>query len=308
MNPASNSPELQRMKKSLRRTLKPLLRYVRSQRFLNWITQLRKPASGPYYDAAVSEWTLLDGVKVLRVIPQQERHVDACMLYLHGGAYTLGSPISAEPDARRLAISCGMSVYSVKYTTAIHAPYPAAVDDAEAAYKALLAQGTAPERIVLTGTSAGGGLTLALLHRLLAQGDPLPTCSVTMSPWLDLTMCHPSIDALHREDDILSRAWLTRAAEMYAGGADRAIPELSPEFGDFRGAPPSLLLFSRAELFRDEIETFEAKLRASGVEVESAPHNHAPHAWPITAEATPESEAAFEVIAEFVGRHLTTAQ
>lgn len=226
------------------------------------------------------------------------------MMYFHGGAYTIGSPTSAEPDARRLAISCGMPVYSVKYTRAIEAPYPAAVDDAERAYKALIASGLPAAQIVLAGTSAGGGLALALIHRLLSKGDPLPACVVTLSAWIDLTMSFPSIDLLAKTDVILTRTWTTRAAQIYGGDEVSKNPEVSPGLGDFTGAPPNLLLYSKAELFRDEIEDFATKLEAAKVSVQLAAHDHAPHAWPTLVEQAPESEEAFTLIAEFTDRHL----
>ncbi len=304
MNPASNSPELQSANKLLRRTLKPLLRYLPSQRVLNWINHKRAPMRGLHYDGANTKWITLGSVKTLQVTPHGEHRSDVCMMYFHGGAYTLGSPSSSEADARRLAISCGMTVYSVKYTTAIHAPYPAAVDDAEKAYKGLLAQGVAPESIVLAGTSAGGGLALALLHRLLAKGDPLPACVVTLSAWMDLTMSYPSVDLLAKQDVILSREWTTRAATMYGGEEVATNPEVSPGLGDFTGAPPNLLLYSKVELFRDEVEDFAEKLRTAGVFVQLAAHNHAPHAWPMVAEQAPEAEDAFRLIADFTKQHL----
>ena len=220
------------------------------------------------------------------------------------GAYAVGSPTSSAPDARRLAISCGMRVYSIKYTTAIHAPHPAAVNDAEAGYRALLANGYKPSQIVIAGTSAGGGLALGLLHRLISQGIATPACVVTLSAWLDLTLSFPSIDRLAKRDVILSRDWLTRARELYCPGEQRQHPETSPFYGDFAGSPPQLLLFSEAELFRDEIEAFAMKLQGLDVSVELGRHCYAPHAWPMVVENAPESEAAFALIARFVAKHL----
>ncbi len=188
-------------------------------------------------------------------------------------------------------------VISAKYTTAINAPYPAAVDDAEAAYEALRASGVAADRIVLAGTSAGGGLVLALLHRLLAKQRPMPACAVTLSPWLDLNMSYPSVDELSAQDVILSRAWTTRAAKMYAGQTAINAPEISPENGSFEGAPPNLILYSKVEIFRDEIESFANVLHRFGVEAEFHAHNVAPHAWPMVVEDAPETEEAFRLIA-----------
>ena len=141
MDPYSLSPELEAANKLLRRTLKPMLKLIPSQAFLNWIAHMRRPAKGAFYDAAKSTWVKLGNIECLKVTPDVCSADDTHILYFHGGAYTLGSPAANEADARRMAISCGMTVLSVKYTTAINAPYPAAVNDAEAAYTALLATG-----------------------------------------------------------------------------------------------------------------------------------------------------------------------
>ncbi|EDZ41747.1 acetyl-hydrolase, putative [Rhodobacteraceae bacterium HTCC2083] len=230
---------------------------------------------------------------------------NVCILYFHGGAYTVGSPRANENDARRLAMSCAATVISVKYTTAINAPYPAAVDDVEAAYEALCASGVAANKIVLAGTSAGEGLVLALLHRLLGQQRTMPVCVVTLSPWLDLSMSYPSLDALSAQDVILSRAWTTRAAKMYAGQTAINTPEISPVHGRFESAPPTLVLYSKVEIFRDEIESFSNVLERFGVEAEFYAHNFAPHAWPMVVDDAPETEAAFSLIAQFVSKHTT---
>lgn len=305
MDPDSNSPELQAANKSLRYSLKPLLRFIHSQRFINWLTHMRPPVTGPLYDAAGRDWVELDGVKALCITPHNAQHSDACILYFHGGAYTLGSPAASEPEARRLAINCAMPVYAAQYTTAIRAPYPAAMEDAEASYHALLARGFAPSRIVLAGTSAGGGLALGLLHRLLEKGDPLPACVVSLSPWLDLTLSFPSLEQLAKRDVILSRSWIARAGALYCSEQQRVHPEVSPIFGTFTGSPKQLLLYSKVELFRDEIEVFADTLQEQNVSLQLVHHNHAPHAWPVVAEQTPEAEAAFEVIADFVARRLS---
>lgn len=303
MDPNSNSPELQAVNKTLRRTLKPMLRLIPSQRFLNWLSHKKAPVTGKHYDAAQSEWATLGAIACLQITPDDISDHDTRILYFHGGAYTIGSPGANEADARRLAIRCKAVVHSVKYTTATFAPYPAAVDDAEAAYEALLALGVPAQKIVFAGTSAGGGLVLALIHRLLEKQRPMPACVVTLSPWLDLSMSYPSVDELKDEDVILTRAWTTRAATLYAGETAISAPEISPENGRYKGAPPNLILYSKLEIFRDEIENFARVLENFGVEAEFHAHNHAPHAWPMVAEAAPETEDAFKVIAEFVARH-----
>lgn len=303
MNPDSHSPELQASNKLLRRSLKPLFKYVPSQRFINWLTHKRAPATGPHFDAAHSEWITLGDIACLKVAPDTVPVQDTYILFFHGGAYTIGSPAASEAEARRFAISCCAQVFSVKYTTAVHAPYPTAMDQAEAAYDALIAKGLPASKIVFAGTSAGGGLVLGLLHRLLEKKKPMPACVVTLSPWLDLSLTSPSVDTLKERDVVLSRAWLTRAAKLYAGATAITTPEISPVNGTFKGGPPQLVLYSTVELFKDEIERFETTLAADGVEAEFHANHHAPHAWPVVVDDAPESEEAFRLIADFVARH-----
>lgn len=301
------SPELKQINRALRRTLKPMLRYISSQRVLNWITHKQPALKGAPFDSAQCDWVNLDYqgsiIPCLRAVPDISNRSNACILYFHGGAYTLGSPAASEAEARRFAISCRTPVYSAQYTTAIHAPYPAAVNDAETAYRALKSMGYASDQIILAGTSAGGGLALALLHRLISKDVALPACCVTLSPWVDLTMSQPSIDGLAKQDVVLSRAWLARAAKLYAGSTACDTPEISPLYGDFAGGPPQLILYSEVEILRDEIIAYAQKLNISGVETTLQEHNCAPHAWPVMAATTPESAQAFDAIADFIDAH-----
>ncbi|MEP5155089.1 alpha/beta hydrolase [Planktotalea sp.] len=305
MNPDSNSAALQSADKALRKSIKPMLRLIPSQRVINWLTYLSAKVTGITHKAARAEWIDQGGVAVLRITPDVVKHPDAAMLYFHGGAYVIGSPTSSENEARRLAISSGMAVYSVKYTTAIHAPYPAAVNDGVAAYNAIVASGVAPSQILLTGTSAGGGLVLAMLQRLIKEGGSLPAGVVTLSPWLDLTASHPSIDTLAEREAILTRTWISRAAKMYAADTNLRDPEVSPGFGSFKGSPPHLVLYSTAEIFRDEVEAFIEKLVEEEVSAHVGVNNHAPHAWPVLVDEAPETEVAFKMIAAFAEQHLS---
>ncbi|WP_148615983.1 alpha/beta hydrolase fold domain-containing protein [Nocardioides rubriscoriae] len=191
---------------------------------------------------------------------------DRALLYLHGGGYTVGSMVTHRAVAAHLAHHAGAVAHLLDYRLAPEHPYPAAVDDALAAYEALLARGAAPGHVVVAGDSAGGGLALALAVRLRSLGRPLPAALALISPWVDLTL-----DGLDEtaDDPLLTRAWLERCARDYAGG-DRRDPGVSPllaDPADLAGLPPLLVHGARDEILRDDTERFVAAAQAAGVPV-----------------------------------------
>jgi epsilon-lactone hydrolase len=224
---------------------------------------------------------------------------DRALLYLHGGAYTRGSVRSHRSFCGRLSVDTKARVLALDYRLAPEHPYPAAVDDATAGYRWLLDEGFDPQRLVVAGDSAGGGLTAALLLALGAEGDPRPAGAVLLSPWVDLTMSGASMEERAAEDPICSPGSLARSAAWYAGGEDPACPLISPLFGDLTGLPPLLVLVGTAEVLLDDSLRFAAAADAVGVDLTLVVEAGLLHVWPLF-PGVPESDAAVAQIGEWV--------
>ncbi|HZZ31640.1 MAG TPA: alpha/beta hydrolase [Phenylobacterium sp.] len=180
------------------------------------------------------------GVKAERIVPTNAVE-GRRILYLHGGGYVGGSPRSHRPLVARLAEAARSAAVSLEYRLAPENPFPAAVDDALAAYRTLLADGVWPERMIVAGDSAGGGLALALALKLKDEGLPQPAGLFVISPWADLTQAHATYETKAADDPMISRDRLSEGAAEYLGGADARNPLASPVFGEFSGVAPILI-------------------------------------------------------------------
>lgn len=217
---------------------------------------------------------------------------DAVILYLHGGAYILGSVATHRGLAASIAKAAGVSVLIVDYRLAPEHPFPAAIDDAVAAYRWLRRQGFAPERTAIAGDSAGGGLTLATAVRLRDEGDFIPGALLLLSPWADLTQSGETITTKAAVDLTLPLAMLTEGAGAYLGQGDAAQPYASPVFADLRGLPPMLLQVGDQEILLSDATRIAAGARAAGVRatLDVWPGMwHVWHAFPV-----PEGRAAIQ--------------
>lgn len=240
--------------------------------------------------------TTLAGRPALRLAPPPN---GPTLLWLHGGAYCLGSPRTHVRMAAALAARCGAGLVLPDYRLAPEHPFPAAHDDACAAWRALAAE-TPPGRIAVGGDSAGGGLAFALLHHLIARGAPLPAGILAFSPWTDLTGAAASLRVLARRDALLPAARFSEIGALYLGGADPRDPRASPRFGAFPGAPPVLIQSSRAEILRDDARAMAARLRAGAVSVRHDEWRLTPHVWQIYAGLLPEADQALDAAAGFL--------
>jgi acetyl esterase/lipase len=221
------------------------------------------------------------------------------LLHLHGGGYFMGSPASYRNRAMRLGFRLDAEVLVPAYRLAPEHPYPAALDDALAAFRAAVAA-RRDRPIFLSGDSAGGGLALALLLRLRALGLPPPAGAILLSPWTDLTASGASVDANQGKDLWFTRRHLETWARHYAGGAELRSPELSPVFADLAGLPPLLLLAAEDELLLDDARrVHEAALRA-GVDSRLLVGRGMQHDWPLTLPWLPESKHAWREMRRFV--------
>ncbi|MBT2364991.1 alpha/beta hydrolase [Streptomyces sp. ISL-10] len=185
-------------------------------------------------------------------------------LYLHGGGYVYGSLRSHGGMVAEIARAARCRMFFVGYRRAPEHPYPAALEDAVAAYRSLLADGVAASDVVLAGDSAGGGLVLATLLKLRDSGLPLPAAAACVSPWTDLTGSGESYRTLEHEDPMLSKPIVALVAESYLAGTAPTTPYVSPLFGELTGLPPVLLQVGSREILLSDAERFATSLRRAG--------------------------------------------
>ncbi len=240
-------------------------------------------------DGIASEWLSL---------PEADSGV---MLYLHGGAYNLGSVKASRDLIARLVAATKHKALALDYRLAPENPFPAALEDAVAAYRWLLAEGTAPSRILLAGDSAGGGLAVAALVALRDAGLPLPAGAICLSPWVDLTLSGKSIHSKAASDPILDAASLARYAAAYAAGAPLASPLVSPLFADLHGLPPLLVQAGTEEILLDDAIRLAERAAQAGVLVTLETWEGLFHVFPLLA-FLPETRQALQQAGAFVAR------
>jgi acetyl esterase/lipase len=224
------------------------------------------------------------------------------VLYLHGGGYYFCSPRTHRSIVFGLATRANAPVFSLDYRLAPEHRFPAALDDATAAYRHLIAEGTAPESIVIAGDSAGGGLALATLVALRDAGDPLPAGAVLFSPWTDLAATGASIVDNDGADPMFSGPAIAKAAKVYLGDMPATHPYASPVYADLRGLPPLFMMAGSTEVLLDDSRRVAANARAAGVDCELEVWKKMPHVWPIFAPFIPEANRALDRAAAFIGR------
>ncbi|HZD89894.1 MAG TPA: alpha/beta hydrolase [Pseudolabrys sp.] len=220
------------------------------------------------------------------------------VLYLHGGGYCLGSPAMYRHFTWRIADAARARVLITDYRLAPEHPFPAALEDAVAAYRWLLQQN--PQEMLVMGDSAGGGLTLALLLKLRDEGLRLPDAAVALSPWTDLALTGASLAANAAADPMLDVRELPKVAADYLGGADPRNPYASPLYGDPRGLPPVLIQVGSDEILYDDAARMAEKLRAANPRSELQVWRLMPHVWQAYAPVLPEARAAIADIGRYV--------
>lgn len=252
---------------------------------------------------ASSERVSADGVDAEWIAGSNARH-DKTILYFHGGGFRLGSVSSHREMIGRIAEASGCRVLAINYRLAPEHRFPAALDDAVAAYGWLLDQGVRPENIVVAGDSAGGNLVLASLLSLLERGRPLPAAGVLMSPWTDLAASGESYTSRADADPIHQRPMILALAKTYLGAdGDPRHPLASPLHADLAGLPPLLIQVGDRETVLDDSIMFADKARAAGVEVELQVWDGMIHVFQMFAELA-EAARAIDSIAGFIQRHL----
>ncbi|MHA3978265.1 alpha/beta hydrolase fold domain-containing protein [Halovulum sp. GXIMD14794] len=225
------------------------------------------------------------------------------LFYIHGGAFMFFSGRSHQGIASRLGLPLKLEPVLPDYRRAPEHGFPAAIDDVTDAYAALVATpGALP--VVIAGESAGGGLALSLLHRILARGLTRPAAVLTFSPWCDLTLSGESLRTNADRDPMLPATRLPEVAATYLQGANPRQPDASPLFGVFGGAPPILIQACRDEILFSDAKVMRNRLREQGVPVRFDPIRRGLHSYQVLHGWVPEATQAVERAITFAGNAL----
>lgn len=234
--------------------------------------------------------------------PKEQPNTEKIILQLHGGGY-----VGAMRNAYRMfaglysEVSRGMAVLTPDYRVAPENPYPAALEDAFAAYCYLLEEGWFADQIIVAGDSAGGGLAMALCHYLKDHGKSLPCGIVAMSPWTDFTASGESYDTNYERDPLFGK---TRDSliynKEYIRDNDPLNAYISPLYGDFRGFPPMLIQVGSYEMLLSDSVSVAAKAREQGVKVRLSIYDGMFHIFQMAAKMLPESQRAWVEIGKFM--------
>jgi len=225
---------------------------------------------------------------------------DRVLLYLHGGAYMVGSTLGYRPLFSALARAAAVRGLALDYRLAPENPFPAAVEDAVSGYRALLDQGIAPSSIAIAGDSAGGALTVAMLVAARDAGLPMPAAAVALSPWADLECTGESMSTKAAEDPSLNREGLVAMAGVYLNGASPRAPLASPIYANLAGLPPLLIQVGSAEVLLDDATTLAAKAGEADVAVQLEVWPRMPHVWHVFAHMLSEGRDAIAAAGAFV--------
>jgi acetyl esterase/lipase len=227
------------------------------------------------------------------------------LLYLHGGGYIACSPLTYRSLTGAFAIR-GFRVFAPDYRLAPEHPFPAAVDDGLAVYRAMLETAGGAGNLCIAGDSAGGGLVLAVLLAAKAAGLAMPACALLFSPWTDLAITGPSVTSNFKRDSMLAGNLLPDGAAYYLNGADAKLPLASPLYGDLTGLPPLLIQVGDGEVLLDDSTRLAAAARSAGVTVEIKIWEKMPHVWQLFQSFLPEARVAMDEAVSFAKPRLAT--
>ena len=240
-------------------------------------------------DGVPAEWVAAPGFDPARA-----------MLLLHGGGYAIGSIATHRRLAYDLSAASAARVLVIDYRLAPEHPFPAAVDDAERAWRWLLAQGLAPGALSIVGDSAGGGLVLATLVNLRDHGLPQPACAVAISPWVDLEALGESLVTRAAVDPMVQKEGLLAYAAMYLAGQSPRTPLAAPLYADLAGLPPVLVQVGSAETLLDDALRIAERLHRAGNDLRLSVWPNMPHVFPFFAPILSEGRDGCAEIGAFV--------
>ncbi|HEX4222387.1 MAG TPA: alpha/beta hydrolase [Pseudonocardiaceae bacterium] len=251
-----------------------------------------------------------DGLPSVRVVPDTLGGVpiahigadtgDDVVFHLHGGSYVLGSAAVMSRLSGAVGARAGARVISVDYRLAPEHPFPAALDDAVAAYQGLLDSAVPASRIAFFGESAGGGLVLATLLRARDAGLPLPSSVTVLSPWVDLTMSGASMTERAAKDPNMTKAGFEASAPQYYGASSPTDSLVSPIFADLSGLPPLLIQVGSNEILLDDALGLAVRAAAEEVEVRLEVTPGASHVFQLFGARLDEALAALDSVGAFI--------
>jgi epsilon-lactone hydrolase len=229
---------------------------------------------------------------------------DKAILYFHGGGFRIGSVASHRDLIAQIALASGCRVLAINYRLAPEHRFPAALDDAIAAYRWMLDRGLKSSNVAFAGDSAGGNLVLAAMLALRERRLPLPSSAVLMSPWTDLAATGASYVSRAEADPIHQRAMILALARNYLGGqGDPYDPLVSPLYAEFEGLPPLLIQVGDRETVLDDSVMFTDMARAAGIDVNLEVWDGMIHVFQMFGAELPEAHQAIASLAGFLDRH-----
>jgi epsilon-lactone hydrolase len=240
------------------------------------------------------EWSIAPGSDPSRVL-----------MFFHGGGYCSGSIVSHRRLVTEAGRTAGVRTLAIDYRLAPEHPFPAAYDDALAAWRFLRGHNVRAAHIALGGDSAGAGLTVALIGRLRDAHKELPGCAWLVSPWTDLTMSGSTVFTKEAVDPLIHKQYLNELAEAYLpAGIDRKDPRVSPLYADLKGFPPTIIQVGSAETLLDDATRFAAVAGTADVRVTLEIWPHMIHAWPLWNAHLEPGRRALASAGAFIGENL----
>jgi len=285
------------MKKALQNSIKPLLSphtSIKTQRLLTDIGLRMNLLPLGTHITPVD----IDGLNAEWIANKHHNSTDTIILYLHGGAYNIGSTKSHRNLTAHLAKASEATILLLDYRLAPEHPYPAALIDAVKAYKWLIDGGHLAEDIVIVGDSAGGGLAVATALSLKGEGLQMPRALGLISPWADMTMSGESVKSKADLDPMIRKDWLDAMINNYATDLPPDSPLCSPIYADLEGLPPVYIQVGSDEILLDDAVRLAQRIESSGGRVNLDVWEDMWHVWHFQAGLIPEANKAIEQMAD----------
>lgn len=274
-------------------TFRPDLPFDQQRSRLLKVTRLTLPPRGARFEGSNS-----DGIHGEWVTARGHERATLTVLYLHGGGYCVGSPATHRAITGHLAARCGARVFAPDYRLAPEHAFPAAVEDAVASLRGLLANGVAPQDVVIAGDSAGGGLAVAAALRLRELALPLPRALVLFSPWVDLSL--DQLPSPPPGEVMLTPPWIKQCARAYVARADVRHPLVSPLYADLAGLPPTLIQVGTDEILLGDSRRLRDRLQSAGVAVDYEEFPRRWHVFQANAGVLADADRALDAVARFI--------